>query len=145
LPCQFLESIRDLKALLTSGRDSFTKYHRLVASEFTERPRGFDNAFPSILKTLLQVGAHLGKESEFKDFFSALVEIIEAFHNCHMTTDHVVVLFGCLNSTLGALLDEITSLKPKKRSLFTDYWTRYLHGLQECTMVLWRPFAGLVR
>ena len=97
-------------------------------------PAKLGNAFRDALKVLLNIGSQLSKEHEFQDFMEDVAEQVMAplRDSCDMNVNDMDMLFSCMSSTLGNLLDSTTGLKDQVRERYIVQWTRYLRGVKGC-------------
>jgi len=127
---QFIDSLRDLKALMVSEKNTLHKYKAHVVDNY----KGVESKFSGLIKNLLSLGANISIQNQFRLFFMQLCDDIgDTIASLKLKPDEITILFKTLISSFNTIYGG-ANMRHFERYAAT--WQRFIEVICACILHL---------
>jgi len=127
---QFIDNLRDLKAIMVSEKSTLHKYKAHVVDNF----KGVESKFSGLTKNLLSLGANISLQNQFRLFFIQLCDDIgDTIASLKLKPEEITVLFKTLISSFNVIYG-VTNMRHFER--YSATWQCFIEVICACILHL---------
>jgi len=136
---QFVDTLRDMKAILNSDRSRIDRLKAhvvgLLAGWEKDKIKSLESKFAVLIKTLLTIGANISNPRDFRQFFVTLADDIgELLEKQELTEKEVSELFVALAGGFDAKVHQVLSPSSRVQGRIEKFWPRFVDVVRQCIL-----------